>query len=217
LNNNLNHFVDFNAGNLKELYFCHNDSDCNFLTDPKNIYWTSGFYDHIKIYRKNNLVNDDVIYNSRIYDDEFLYISISKSSLLYDQLFMDTTEIPLSFGYINNNKIQYFKNNKNTKVNTFLTTSITNSIQAYNYADKQEISIRRGVSSTNLYTGSDGNDKSCLKGKTCYGSGNSFSDECSICDESNNYFFRFSNCKELPTSSNNYYVLTSPFLYDYGF
>ena len=218
LNNNLNHFVDFNAGNLKELYFCHNDSDCNFLTDPKNIYWTSGFYDHIKIYRKNNdLVNDDVIYNSRIYDDEFLYISISKSSPLYDQLFMDTTEIPLSFGYINNNEIQYFKNDKNRKVNDILSTLDTNSIQVYNYADKQEISIRKGVSSTNLYTGSDGNDKSCLKGKTCYGSGNSFSDECSICDESNNYFFRFSNCKELPTSSNNYYVLTFPFLYDYGF
>ena len=92
---------------------------------------------------------------------------------------MDTTEIPLSFGYINNNEIQYFKNDKNRKVNDILSTLDTNSIQVYNYADKQEISIRKGVSSTNLYTGSDGNDKSCLKGKTCYGSGNSFSDECS--------------------------------------
>ena len=224
LNNNKNHAVDFNVEeSLKYIYFCHNDSDCNFFSDSKNVYWTSGFYDNIKLYRPNNtLINDDVIYHSHIYDDVYLYYSILLPTQLLDQQFIDTTEIPLSFYNLENNNFKYNLNTRSSStLNLFspFFDSTAENIQGYNYADYQDLPIRETITSiTNKYTGSDGKIETCLLGKSCYGSDteNPFSDQCTICDDSLYKYFRFSNCEEYPNNNQYYYVLPFPFITNSG-
>ena len=212
LNNNINHSVDFNGGTLSHIYFCHNDTDCT-LSDHKNIFWSSGYYDNIKIYNSDdNYVNDDVIYNIHIYDDIYLYISETNPYALLDQTFISSLDIPLTFGNINYNNFKSYKyelNSVSDTIDNFIGHSTTEIIQGYNYNDKQDIYFRD--ESVKKYIKSDGSIDDCQNENVCYGSGNDFSNECTICDE-NNYYFQFSNCINYPTSYKGFYVLPFPFI-----
>ena len=217
LNNNLDHSIDFNAGNLKYLYFCHNDTLCTFLSDIKNVYWTSGFYDNIIIYDSStSIFNDDVIYNLHFYEDVYPYYIISISKPYLDIKFLNSDEISLTFLKLNNNELTLLKYSNADSYTIPYSSSIIyidSEIQAYNYNDLQDIPFRRQlVSDAYAYTGSDGSIERCKYGKACYGSGtddNSFSQECSVCDESNHYY-RFSNCYNFPQNIKYYYVLPIP-------
>ena len=215
LNNNLDHSVDFNAGKLHYLYFCHNDTNC-VLSDGKNVYWTSGFYDNIRIYdASNSLINDAVIYNLHLYEDIYPYYIIYYSKPILQLNFLNSDEIPLTFSNINNNYLNVLQNSVPSSYTGYSFDFIYDirDIQAYNYNDFQDIPFRtKDNTYANRYTGSDGSIQTCQYGKACYGSGtndNPFSQECSVCDDSN-YYYRFSNCYNFLHQY--YYVLPFPFI-----
>ena len=232
LNNNLNYQVSFTASPLSQFIFCHvdqNEDNC------KNIYWTSGFYDNIRIYNvdNNDLINDNTVYNSHIYDDVFDYLNYVNQNTPFNPIMIDTIDIPLSLKSIRGNKLTMINNNKddssvrqNSQIINLIPTSNPENIQLYNYGEKQDIPHRKTAPTTGYteYTSPEGNDIECVKGVSCYGEGIPsdisidtnkkpdilFSQECRVCNNQN-YYFKFSNCEIFPSLYKGYYVLPFPF------
>ena len=193
LNNNLNYQVSFAAKELSYFLFCHRDKE---KTDCENLYWTSGFYDKIRIYKvdDNDLINDNTVYNTHIYDDVFDYLNYVNQEEPFFPLMLDTIDIPLSLDSLNDNKIT-IKDNKNNdgvtnqpsdlipesqSYTNYPTTSSNtknpDNLQVYNYGDKQDIPYRYPDPSPDPnkythYTNPDLEDEICVKGVSCYGEG----------------------------------------------
>ena len=214
LNENQQNKISFNANSLSYIVFCHLD---NYCPAGGNIYWTNGFYDNIKFF---NLDTYSYIYDSMIYTmshtEEYNNYLSQINNIAYNPFYLYNSFTYLSsFFYLDQNKHTYFQGaTESTLLNTLpdnydIITS-DNSIAQYNVGIMQKIPnrISDNIPESNKYIDSNYNDATCSCGM-CYGSGNTFSDECNICN-SDEAYYKNSNCESYPTSTKGYYVLSLP-------
>ena len=87
----------FTGGKLSYILFCHNDTAC-----PVNnkVYWTSGFYNHIKIYDLESLtiLNDNSFYDQYIYNNYYSYYNYQKSNDRFDSYPLTKEIIKMKLG-----------------------------------------------------------------------------------------------------------------------
>ena len=62
----------FTASSLSYILFCHNDTVCPV---GNSVFWTSGFYNLIKIYDldETKILNDNSFYDLYIYNNYYSY------------------------------------------------------------------------------------------------------------------------------------------------
>jgi hypothetical protein len=70
----------FTAGSISYILFCHNDTAC---PAGKNVFWTSGFYNQIKIYNLDEItmLNDFTFYGLYIYNNYYTYYNYGKNKV----------------------------------------------------------------------------------------------------------------------------------------
>ena len=196
----------FTGGQLSYILFCHNDTAC-----PVNskVYWTSGFYNQIKIYNLEELtiLNDNSFYSQYIYHNYYSYYNYENAKDRFDS-YPATEEIKMNLCYMKYNSIE------DSTGNLYIITNYYENIdkmQLYNYGIDQTISLR------NLYTtyenkefiNSDYELTDCPNSIWCYGNNTIFSKETKVC--SNSEYYKYDNCENFPTSpKNKYFTLTLP-------
>ena len=138
------------------------------------------------------------------------------NNIAYIPLYMYNSITYLSsFFYLDQNKHTYFYEGTtesilNTLPDDYDVITSYDSIAQYNVGIMQKIPnrISDNIPESNKYIDSNYNDATCTCNK-CYGSGNTFSDECNICN-SDEAYYKNSNCESYPTSTKGYYVLSLP-------
>ena len=196
LNGNKANSLSFTGNKLSYILFCHLDISCN------SIHWTSGYYKTIRIWDDTNFpfVNDDMVYNSYIYDS-FMYWKTQKRYYM-NQLY--TTTIPMNLKTIRDNILSVIEiDTIKFDINNNQINGNSNLFQLYNFNDKQE------VLSLDNYIDNNSEKKCNPNCITCHGEGNEFTNECNVCDDSIS-FFRDSNCMSFPTQNKGYYALVFP-------
>ena len=214
LNENQQNKISFNANSLSYIVFCHLD---NYCPAGGNIYWTNGFYDNIKFF---NLDTYSYVYDSMIYTmshtEEYNNYLSQINNIAYNPFYLYNSITYLSsFFYLDQNKHTYFYEGTtesilNTLPDDYDVITSYDSIAQYNVGIMQKIPnrISDNIPESNKYIDSNYNDATCTCNK-CYGSGNTFSDECNICN-SDEAYYKNSNCESYPTSTKGYYVLSLP-------
>ena len=192
----------FTGGKLSYILFCHNDTAC-----PVNnkVYWTSGFYNHIKIYDLESLtiLNDNSFYDQYIYNNYYSYYNYQNLNDRFDS-YPATEEIKMNLGDMKNyNKIG------NYEITSYYAND--DKMQMFNYGIDQTIPLRNlGTNfNNNKYISSSFTDETCPNSISCYGGSNFLSGEAQVCD--NTKYYKYDTCEAFPTSpKNKYFTLTLP-------
>ena len=192
----------FSGGQLNYILFCHNDSACPVNNE---IYWTSGFYNQIRIYELSGIsvLNENSFYEQYIYHNYYSYYNYENSNERFDS-YPVTEEIKMnleSFSIEN-------------KIGDYTITSYYENVdkmQIFNYGIDQTDSLRNYIK--NQYINTDFHSIPCSGSLSCYGVGdgddtNIFSKQAKVCGD--RAYYKYDNCEEFPSSKDNYYSLSLP-------
>ena len=193
----------FTAGSLSYILFCHNDTACPV---GNKVFWTSGFYNQIKIYNLEEtgvtkILNDNSFYDLYIYNNYYSYYNYDNSKERFnkypcnDKIDMEVNGI--EYNVISSKVISNIDINKDQ-------------LQMFNYGINQ-LSILKNKK----YITSEFEEGSTCANyiQCCYGSSNIFSNEARICDDDK--YFKYDNCEDFPTPSKKYFSLTLPIKNDF--
>ena len=199
----------FTGGQLSYILFCHNDTACPVNNE---VYWTSGFYNYIKIYDISDLkviLNDNSFYSQYIYNNYYSYYNYDLFQQRFNSYPVNTIKdeiIKMTLENIEYNKIggysitSYYEN--------------VDKMQMFNYGIDQSIPLRilkSGINSDiKKYIDKNYNIRKCPNSLFCYGdSNNIFSEQSLVCK--NTKFYKYDNCEDFPTSpKNKYFTLALP-------
>ena len=177
----------FTAGSISYILFCHNDTAC---PAGKNVFWTSGFYNQIKIYNLDEItmLNDFTFYGLYIYNNYYTYYNYGKNKQRFNsylELKVDSFDMGISnifYNEISSNSFTNFYDNKDK-------------LQMFNYGVDQTSDFEEGTcANSNILN--------------CYGETTIFSQEAKVCK---NTYYKYDTCQSFPTSGKDkYYTLTLP-------
>ena len=192
----------FTGKKLSYILFCHNDTAC---PTSNEIYWTSGFYNYIKIYdlEKFKILNDNSFYALYIYNNYYSQYNFEQGTQRFDSypLPSDSTEvIKMNIGSLTNYNY----------IDSYLITSYyvnDDKIQMFNYGIDQTPSLRNYEGKK--FINKNFIEESCVNSISCYGGSNIFSKESKVCDYSEYYLY--DECQEFNASpKDKYYTLALP-------
>ena len=190
----------FTAGSLSYILFCHNDTACPV---GKEVFWTSGFYNQIKIYNLEKtdatiLLNDNSFYDLYIYNNYYSYYNYENGKERFNKYKCDE-QIDMEIDGIKYNAISG-KDISNIDINK-------DQLQMFNYGINQISILKERNYITSEFTEGEGCSNNLIK--NCYGKSNIFSEEARVCKDA--YYFKYDNCMEFPTSPKDaYFSLTLP-------
>ena len=83
-------------------------------------------------------------------------------------------------------------------------------LQRFNYGIDQTLPLRKSPSNyEKYYINQEFKEDSCLYSSSCYGGGNSYTEEVRACDETK--YYKYDTCQSFPTTpKNKYFSLTLP-------
>ena len=197
------HMPPFTAGSLSYILFCHNDSACPV---GNNVFWTSGFYNQIKIYDLTDIeiLNDNSFYDLYIYNNYYSYNNYAQGEQRFNS-YPTSEEInmeikDMAYNYISGKTISNTDANKDK-------------LPMFNYGISQTFPLRKVNTNYENINYVDENfitTNTCPNSISCYGGSNIFSKEVRTCE--NTKYFKYDTCQSFPTSpKNKYYSLTLPF------
>ena len=173
----------FTAGRLSYILFCHNDTAC---PAGNSVFWTSGFYNQIKIYNLDIIttLSDNSFYDLYIYNNYYSYYNYNNGGQRFNS-YPSSESIDMEADNIEYNKIS----------GKFITNP---------YSDKDELQMfNYGIDQSSLlknynYINKKFEQKSCSSSKImdCYGEPNIFSEEAKVCIYT--LYFKYDTCQEFP-------------------
>ena len=193
----------FTAGSLSYILFCHNDTAC---PAGKNVFWTSGFYNQIKIYNLSKIfiLNDFTFYGLYIYNNYYTYYNYQNNNNQRFNSYPNSDNFDMEILNIGYNKISDY---------TF-TTFYDNkdNLQMFNYGIEQTSPLKDFKYINPDFKGVYCYDTGNPNIQNCYGEITIFSQEAKVCKDT---YYKYDTCQSFPTSGKNkYYTLTLPLKQD---
>ena len=195
------HMPSFTGSTLSYILFCHNDTACSA---GKNIFWTSGFYNQIKIYDLSGIkvLNDNSFYDLYIYNDYYNYYYYIKGKPRFNS-YPSEKSFDMEINTMGYNII----------CSQTISSPYTNTdkLQMFNYGIDQTLYLRnKGTANPNYkYINNNYEEELCPNSLSCYGNNDIFSNEVKTCD--NLKYYKYDTCNDFPTSlKKKYYSLTLP-------
>jgi len=199
--------LTFTGGQLSYILFCHNDTAC---PAGDHIYWTSGFYNLIRVYDLDQLtiLNDNSFYDQYIYNNYYSYYN-------YENGYQRFSSYPLMSGSTEEIKMNIGSMATYTQIGRYPITSYYSNddkLQIFNYGIDQTPSLRNtGTVYPDINTKYISNnylEEACPNSLSCYGGTNPFSQESKSCGDIQ--FYKYDECQAFTTSKDKYYTLTFP-------
>ena len=197
--------LSFTGDQLSYILFCHNDTAC---PAGGKIYWTSGFYNLIRIYDLDQLtvLNDNSFYDQYIYNNYYSYYNYGNGKQRF-------SSYPLMSGSTEEIRMDIVSMATYNQIGGYQITSYYSNedkLQIFNYGIDQTPQLRKlGNSYTDeKYINKNHLEERCFNSLSCYGGSNPFSQESKSCG--NNQFYKYDECNAFPSTKDMYYTLTFP-------
>ena len=192
----------FTGGELSYILFCHNDTACPLGNE---VYWTSGFYNQIRIYDlddiNDNTLNDNSFYSQYIYHNYYSYYNYNNGGDRFDSYPIPSSkgeEIKMNLGSFTYNKIGNYE--------IYGYYSNEDKLQMFNVGIDQTIPLSGTFDES--FINNVFEPDVCQNSLTCYGESNEFSGKAKVCDDTK--YYKYDTCEAFPTYKNKYYSLTFP-------